>query len=133
MTAPIITPGKTFVFQVGAGYTAITDQTSDVSLNRTKTLLEAVTGGGRSFAVGFENSTVDISGPWEPTIDGVLNTIFASDTGQNWRFYPAGTAGGSPYYYGTALFTDYALTTTADGQVEWSGKMTVLTISRATV
>lgn len=133
MTAPIITPGKNFVFQVGSGYTAIQDQTSDVSLNRTKDLLEAVTGGGRSFAVGFENSTVDLSGPWEPTVDGTLNTLFASDAAQNWRFYPAGSGAGMPYYTGTGLFTDYNPTTTADGQVEWSGKFTVLTISRATV
>ena len=133
MTAPVVTPGKNFVFQVGAGYTPVQDQTSDVSLNRTKTLLEAVTGGGRSFAVGFENSTVDISGPWEPTIDGTLNTVFASATAQNWRFYPAGSGAVMPYYYGTALFTDFGLTTTGDGQVEWSCKMTVLTITRATV
>jgi len=133
MTAPTITPGKNFVFQGGSGYTDYSSQINNVSLNRAKDLLEAVTGGGRSFAVGFENSSIDIGGPWEPTIDGQINTLYASDTAQNWRFYPAGTGSGMPYYYGTALFTDYNLTTTADAKVEWTGKMTILTTTRATV
>jgi hypothetical protein len=133
MTAPIITPGKNAVFQVGASYTDISSQMSDSALNRTKTLLEAVTTGGRSFAVGFENSSIDVGGPWEPTVDGQLNTIWALDTAQNFRFYPAGTGAGMPYYHGTALFTDYNLPGNADGQREWTGKFTVVTISRSVV
>ena len=133
MTAPIITPGKNSVFQAGSGYTDFSSQISSASLNRAKDLLEAVTFGGRSFAVGYENSSIDVGGPWEPTTDGQLNTLYASDTAQNYRIYPAGTGAGMPYYYGTALFTDYNLTTNAENKVEWTGKLTVLTATRATV
>ena len=133
MTAPIITPGKNSVFQAGSGYTDFSSQISSASLNRAKDLLEAVTFGGRSFAVGYENSSIDVGGPWEPTTDGQLNTLYASDTAQNYRIYPAGTGAGMPYYYGTALFTDYGLTTNAENKVEWTGKLTVLTATRATV
>ncbi len=133
MTAPTITPGKNFVFQGGAGYTDYSSQISNVALNRAKDLLEAVTGGGRSFAVGFQNATIDLDGPWEPTIDGQINTLYASDAAQNWRLYPAGTGAGMPYYYGTALFTDYNFSANAQQKIEWTGKMTVLTVTRATV
>ena len=133
MTAPIITPGKNSVFQAGSGYTDFSSQISSASLNRAKDLLEAVTFGGRSFAVGYENSSIDVGGPWEPTTDGQLNTLYASDTAQNYRIYPAGTGAGMPYYYGTALFTDHGLTTNAENKVEWTGKLTVLTATRATV
>lgn len=131
---PTITPGKNAVFQVGAGYVDISGQMSSSALNRTKTLLEAVTTGGRAFAVGFENATIDLGGPWSPTVDGQLATVWALDTAQPFRFYPAGTGAGMPYYSGNALFTDYGLPGEAEGQRTWTGKFTVDgSVSRSTV
>jgi hypothetical protein len=123
MPNPPMVAGKTFNFQVGSGYTEIKDYVSEPALSRTMDLIEAVTGGGRSFVAGFENSTVDLSGPWSKAIDDIMAPLFGTD--QPWRFFPGGTGSGVVRYSGTAIFTNWDVKGDSGAHRIWTCKMTV--------
>lgn len=124
MPQPPLVAGKTFNFQVGSGYTEIKDYVSEPALSRTMDLLEAVTGGGRSFVAGFENSSVDLSGPWSKPIDDIMAPLYGTE--HPWRFFPGGTGSGVVRYSGTAMFTNWDVKGDAGNVRNWTCKMTVM-------
>ena len=125
MSQPPLVAGKTFNFQIGSAYDEIKDYVSEPVLNRARDLLEAVTGGGRSFVPGFENSSVDLNGPWSKQVDDIVAPKFDTDTPQPFRFFPGGTGSGVVRYSGNAFLTEWKISGTSEATRQWTGKMTV--------
>lgn len=117
--------GKTFAFQITGSDTEIKQYVSEPVLNRTKDLLEAVTGAGREFVPGFENSSVDLSGPWSKAADDALAPHFDTDTTVAFKFFPGGTGSGVVRYSGNAYLTEWKISGSAEDKRVWTGKMIV--------
>ena len=129
---PPLTAGKNFVFDVTGSLTPIECYVSEPSMNRAMETLEAVTGCGRNYVAGFENSTVDLSGPWSKEIDDILAPLYGTEIA--WRYFPGGSGSGKVRYSGTGLFTDYNIKGSASALVDWTAKLSVIgSVTRAVV
>jgi hypothetical protein len=89
------------------------------SLDQTRDTLETTVFGqsSRNFIAGLNTGSISLSGPWDATLDGYA--IAANDgTVVAYEFGPQGNSGVKKS--GNALFSDYSVSTSVDGRVEWS-------------
>ena len=116
-------PGHLAYFSLDA--TDISQYTDSESLNRVRDTLEVTSFGDtdKEYISGLRGHTVQISGSWDPTLDGVVD---ASDDGATVAFVfgPEGNDSGDVQYSGNALFTNYQLSASVSGKATWSATFT---------
>ena len=115
--------------------TDISSYTDSKSLDRVRDTLETTAFGDtdRAYISGLRGYSISMSGPWDPTGDGVLD---GADDGATVAFVfgPEGNTTGDIQYSGSALISNYNISTSVDGRVEWSATFQPTgTVTRATV
>jgi hypothetical protein len=89
------------------------------SLDQVRDTLEttAFGDGARTYIAGLQSGSISLSGPWDSVLDGY---VIATNDGAvvAYEFGPEGSSGVKKS--GNALFTDYSVSTSVDGRVEWS-------------
>ena len=109
--------------------TAVTAFTDNSTLDRLRDTLDTTVFGvtDRTYIAGLRSHTIACSGPYDATGDAVF---VGADDGATvlFDFSPDGTVN----YTGSALFSNYSVTSAVDGRVEWSANFTPTgTVSRA--
>lgn len=125
-------PGHTAYFLLDA--TEITSYLDSASLGRVRDTLETTTFGNtdRTYLAGLRSGSIDLSGPWDPTCDA---TLVGADDGAvvAYEFGPEGDTAADIKYSGNALFSNYSVSSSVDGRVEWSASFQPTgTITRGT-
>ena len=99
----------------------ITGFLDNESLDQTRDTLETTVFGltARTYISGLNTGSVSLSGPWDPTLDGYVE---AANDGAvvAYEFGPEGSTAGDVKKSGDCLFSDYSVSTSVDGRVEWS-------------
>lgn len=62
---------------------------------------------------------LDLTGWWDSTIDGILQTAFGTST--TFFYGPAGSTGTYVKISGSLMLESYDITPNLDGRIEWSG------------
>ena len=91
------------------------------SLDQVRDTLETTVFGltARTYIAGLGSGSISVSGPWDPTLDGYA--VATDDSAVvAYEFGPEGSTAGDVKKSGNALFTDYSVSTSVDGRVEWS-------------
>lgn len=114
-------------FQPGHGAYLLLDATDvtayldNQSLDQVRDTLETTVFGltARTYISGLQSASISLSGPWDPTGDAVLA---GTDDGAvvAYEFGPEGSTASDIKYSGNCLFTNYSVSTSVDGRVEWS-------------
>jgi hypothetical protein len=105
------------------------------SLDKVRDLAETSTFGStdKTHIAGMRGHTISIAGPWDPTLDGVMN---GADDGAVVAFVmgPEGNVGGDVQYSGNCLISNYNWTAPVGSEASWSASFTVTgTVTRGTV
>lgn len=119
----------------GGTLTDISAYLDQAGLQRSAESYDVTTFGKSShvYIGGLKDGTVPLAGPWDPTIDALLNGVLGLD-GNSFEFYPQGNSGGLVKYSGACLVTKYDIDTQVDGEVTFSGEIQLSdTVTRATV
>ena len=93
------------------------NESLDRARNNRETTVFGVT--DRTYISGLREHSVSLSGPWDPTLDGYVE---AANDGAvvAYEFGPEGSTAGDVKKSGDCLFSDYSVSTSVDGRVEWS-------------
>ena len=68
----------------------------------------------RQFITGLVDGSFDLSGHYDPTVEGYINGLIAASQATQFKYFPAGSASGKTYYDGTAVCTSFNITTGID-------------------
>lgn len=77
------------------------------------------------FITGLADSSFELSGHYDPTIEGYINGLLAVGTGTQFKYFPAGSASGKTYYDGTAVCTSFNITTGVDDAASFTSAFKV--------
>lgn len=82
-----------------------------VDFPRTVDTLETTTFGDSSkdYIVGLKDSTISISGKFDPTLDSHMNGIYGQAATVSFEYGPNGSTGGYPKFTGECIVTDYSI------------------------
>lgn len=75
--------------------------------------------GAKQYIPGLSDATIDLEGPWDPSLDGIIAGIIQKVTG--FRYLPAGNsgpAGTNVRYSGQAIVTAYEIDAPVNGEVK---------------
>lgn len=84
-------------------------------------MLESTTFGktSKTRKAGLKDSSISLSGEWDPTADGYLNGILGVND-RNFEYYPQGVGVGLPKYTGLCLLAKYDTKDKVDALGEFS-------------
>jgi len=87
---------------------------TDTGMNRLRgmadiTTIGVITTGFKSYIPGLQDLTIPLSGNYDPTVDGYLNTLFSLLTAAVWEYQPAAGLTGDIKYSGTGFLTKYEI------------------------
>lgn len=132
--------GKEALFKITSGGTSRDISSYLDSTGLAREIEQAETSGlgtdDKSFIPGMAGATIPLSGFFDPTTDGYIETIRANAAagGTAWEFYPAGSASDLVKYSGSAYVAKYDIETGVDGVGKISGELQVTgAITRATL
>ena len=75
------------------------------------------------YVVGLRDATFTVEGQLDATVDGYLNGIAGGTVGPvGYKFAPAGSVAGRPYYSGSAILTSYEITSELGDVVKFSAE-----------
>lgn len=133
--------GTKAVFKVdnaGGTLTDISDYISSSGLDETIDTAEVTTLGGgdtdgaKSFIAGLGSATVPIEGPYDPTVDALLDGI--KRLTRDAQYFPVGEGSGSPQYDFQVILTSKGIATGIDDAARITGAFQVTgAITRSTV
>ena len=110
--------GKDSTMSIDA--TDISARVDSTSLNKVKDLAEtttfASTGDNKEFIDGLRSHEISIGGPWDATVDAVMDT---ADDGAAVAFSYSPDAG-TTTFAGNCLISNYSINSPVGGRVEWS-------------
>lgn len=120
------THGKNAVFYLGnytATLTSITAYCDSIDVPFSDDVAEVSVFGTvqKPYVAGLRDGTVSISGPWDSTIDAVM--VAARGVSKEFAYGPAGSAGGTVKYAGSAICTSYSVNASLSGAVRWSASL----------
>jgi predicted secreted protein len=127
---PTFVHGKNAQFTLGT--TNLSDTLNEISLPREIETAETTTFGtqDKTYITGLSDATVSLSGMFDATADGAINTIIAnlksgSVASASFAYGPAGSAGGKPRFTGNALITSYEVSSPVGDVVTYSLELQV--------
>lgn len=77
----------------------------------------------KAFVAGLLGATINISGPWDPTLDAIL--VAAMGAEKSWAYGPAGSGNGAVKYSGECICTSYNPPSSTGGANTWSASLLV--------
>jgi hypothetical protein len=77
----------------------------------------------KSYVPGLKDATIPLEGPWDPTVDGYLSGILATE--RDFEYGPQGNTGGYVKYSGRAILTSYEVGTGVDDAGTFSAELQV--------
>jgi hypothetical protein len=121
------THGSVAVVKLGDAANTVTDITAYVDttgLPRSVDSVETTTLGAtqKTYIPGLKDGTLPLSGPFDPTIDALLDGILRK-AGRLFEFYPIGNTGGAGTnvkYAGAGIVTKYDISTPVSGRADFS-------------
>lgn len=128
--------GSNAVFKVDNSSDVLTDISSyvkSVSFPRTIETAETTTLGktAKCYIAGLEDATISIEGPFDPTLDALLDGIRRTEV--DFEYGPQGSDSGAVKYTGKCILTSYEATTGVDGVGSYSAEFQVTdAITRST-
>lgn len=86
--------------------------------------------GNKAYIVGLADSTVSLSGKYDPTLDALMNGVRAALIAgtvatSTVKYSPAGTGSGAPYYSAEAILTSYEPGSSVADPNTWSAEYQV--------
>lgn len=74
----------------------------------------------------LDNGSIPLEGPWDPTLDGILEGILGVED-QSFEYFPAGEPVGAskPKYSGVGQLVSYEVTTPVDGEASFSAEFQI--------
>lgn len=120
--------------------TTITSYVEEVSWPQEVEASEVTTfgNGNKAYIVGLADSTVSLSGKYDPTLDALMTSVRAAliagtVTTSTVKYSPAGTGSGMPYYSAEAILTSYEPSSSVADPNSWSAEYQVTgAVSRST-
>lgn len=107
--------------------TAITAYINSAQFKRMCDALETTifgsSGNARTYIAGLKNCMADLAGPWDPTIDEILNDAFATATTRTLEVSPQGTGSGAVKYTVEVICTDYPINLEVEALGELSASL----------
>jgi predicted secreted protein len=127
---PTFVHGKNAQFTLGA--TNLSSTLNEISLPREIETAETTAFGtqDKTYITGLSDSTVSLSGMFDATVDGAINTIITnlksgSIASASFSYGPSGSAGGAPRFTGNALVTSYEISSPVGDVVTYSLELQV--------
>ena len=101
--------------------TNISAYVDSISFSRSVDTAEVTAFGNddKAFIAGLEDGSFSISGPYDPTLDGVMAGCFDAATVTVF-FGPSGSGSGAIKYSASAFITDYTPDMGVSNRVQWS-------------
>jgi hypothetical protein len=127
---PTFKHGKNAQFVLGT--TNISDTLNEITMPREIETAETTAFGtqDKTYIVGLSDATVSVSGMFDATVDGVINTTIAnlksgSIASASFTYGPTGSAASSTKFTGQCLITSYELSSPVGDMVSYSLEMQV--------
>jgi len=127
---PTFVHGKNAQFTLGG--TNLSDTLNEISLPREIETAETTTFGtqDKTYITGLSDSTVSLSGMFDATVDGAINTLITnlksgSIASASFAYGPAGSASTKPRFSGSALITSYEVSSPVGDVVTYSLELQV--------
>jgi predicted secreted protein len=127
---PTFVHGKNAQFTLGT--TNLSNTLNEITLPREIETAETTTFGGqdKTYITGLSDATVSLSGMFDATVDGAINTIITnlksgSIASASFTYGPSGSAGGAPRFSGSALVTSYEISSPVGDVVTYSLELQV--------
>lgn len=102
---------------------------NDISMPRdietAETTTFSVAGSAKTYIVGLTDSTISISGLFDPTADGYLAGVVGQTASLSFVYGPAGNTGGFVKYTGECFVTSYEVSSSVGDVVQASASMQV--------
>lgn len=129
--------GKGGAFRLDNAAGSLTDISTyldDISFPQTVETGETTTfqspGSAKTYVVGLRDTTLSLSGRYDPTIDALLSGVIeAQESGTlataSFEFGPAGSASSAIRYTGEAIVTSYDMTTPVGDVVTFTAELQV--------
>lgn len=87
----------------------------------------------KAYIAGLKDATLSLEGPWDPTMDAILNSALGSSSTKSYEVHPQGTGSGLIKYTGEAICTSYTTDVGVDGVLRYSAEFQCTgTITRGT-
>lgn len=127
--AEVGTVAKLYIDDSAGASTDVSAYLDDSGFTEEIDALETTTYGDtkREYIAGLEDGSISLSGPWNVTLDGLLNGIRRRVV--DFIYYPAGEAGVGgadathPSYTGQCLITSYETSAPVDGRLDFSAEL----------
>lgn len=132
------THGSRAVLKISSAASALTDVSaylSSAGLSNVADVAETSTlnSTAKQYIGGLKDGSFPLEGNFEPTADALLSGVLGG-TADDFEYYPAGTATGSPKYTGSGFLVSYEITTAVDDAAKFSAEYQVTGgITRGTV
>jgi predicted secreted protein len=115
--------GKDTVFYLGnytATLTSITAYCDSTDVPFSADVAETTTFGKtqKDYVAGLKDGTISIEGPWDSTINAILASAWGAS--KEFAYGPAGSAGGSVKFSGSAICTAFNVNTNLSGAARYS-------------
>ena len=120
------THGKDACFYLGnytATLTSITAYCDSIDAPFSADVAETTVFGNsqKQYVPGLKDGTISLSGPLDTAINSIM--IYAWGVSKEFSYGPQGSASGSIKYAGSAICTNYTVTTGLDGAARWNASL----------
>ncbi len=79
----------------------------------------------KDYIAGLKDATISIEGPFDPTVDAILNAALGASATKSFEYGPQGSTTGNVKYTGEAICTGYEISTGMDGAGTFSAELQV--------
>jgi hypothetical protein len=112
--------GKNATFSLNG--TDISSYTEEVTFSRPVDTAEVTTLGDsdKAYLAGMRDSTLSLSGPWEATVDALVEPLLGSTNNIGWVYSPDG---GTTTYTGNCIVSSYEVGTPVGDKASWSAEL----------